>query len=57
MIAISEHEQILNSELAKATQEAQDKLGHIQTQMQEMMQKQLSERLTDCQKLSEEAMI
>ena len=47
MIDIGEHEQILNTELGKAAIEASSKLEQIQSSMEEMMQKQLNERLAE----------
>lgn len=57
MIDIAEHEQILNVVLGKASIEASQKVEQIQATMEDLMQKQLYERITDCQKHNEQAMI
>ena len=49
MIKITEHENILNTELQKSNQSAQEKLEQIQTDMEKELVKAVQERVKACE--------
>ena len=49
MINISEHETILNTELQKSNQSAQERLDQIKTELDQQMEKSISEQVKACE--------